>query len=678
MASPYFIDTAQLHWPEQQTPQSTQFDDIYFSKADGLAETDYVFLQHNALAERWQQLDRHQAGVFVIAETGFGTGLNFLAAAALWQRLAPPTWRLVFFSVEKFPLRRDDLTRALSHWPTLSALANTLTDAYPPLIPGLHCIDIPGTAITLQLWLGDAIEGFEQWRCSDHPAFAHSGHRVDAWFLDGFAPAKNPDLWCDDLFALMSDLSGTGTRFATFTSAGVVRRGLQQAGFSVRKVPGFGSKREMLCGEWASRAQPAAANRIDQTPWYVNTHAPRPDTIAIIGGGLAGIITAHALARRGRAVTVIERAPALATGASGNPQGMLYTKLSPQRGALHHFTLSAFMHALRFYRQRIASGDLTTDTVRFCGLAQLAYSNSLRELLPQLRDAFAHVPELIDFNTAAELTALTGVPVDHPGWLFPTAGWAQPLRICQQLAGHPLITCAFNSNVTALEHNGEHWLIQHNNDVTNADTVVIATSHDAAQLAQTAALPLKAIRGQITQFPASAATAPLTSVLCHEGYLTPAIDGMHSLGATFDNFDTNTDLRESDHRRNLNSLADAIPALRAALPAQTSTLPGRAALRCASPDYLPLVGPVPDHAAFISRFADLRKNARHTIDQPGVWLPGLYVNVAHGSRGLTSIPLCAELIASMLCNEPAPLPRSLTTALNPARFIVRDLGRNRL
>lgn len=693
--SPYYIEPAQLQWHDDRVPQSTQFDDIYFSREHGLAETDYVFLQHNQLRERWQALDKN-GGVFCIGETGFGTGLNFLAALKLWQETAPPNWQLHFLSVEKHPLRHTDLQRALAQWPELTSFSRLLIDVYPLLLPGHHVLEIPlktpRLPVSLHLWLGEASAGLEQWRHCDHPHFSASGCKIDAWFLDGFAPVKNPAMWQPELFQLIRQLSAANCSFATFTSAGVVRRGLQTAGFKVEKVIGFGSKREMLTGKCiAATATTTATEKpatLDQTPWYIPATTHTAARIVIVGGGLAGILTAHALARRGRAVTLLEQSDALAAGASGNPQGMLYCKLSPQAGTLNLFTLSAFAHALRYYRTRIATGDITQHAVNFCGLLQLATDSKSQTALMALREAFAALPALVQFISADEASALAGVALDSPGWFFPGAGWADPGAICRQLARHPLIDYRLGCSVQELNAVDDGWRLQfankpssndqYPNDELHADTVIIATSHDAARFAPTAWLPLKPIRGQITGLPANAHSATLSTVICHDGYLTPAINGMHSVGATFDNFDTGLDLRADDNRRNLDSLFAAIPTLRPDETIDSAALSGRAALRCASPDYLPLVGPVPDHSAFIDQFATLRFNARKTVNTAGPYLPGLFLNAAHGSRGLTSIPLCAELIASMLCNEPAPLPRQLATALNPARFIIRDLSRNKL
>lgn len=209
--------------------------------------------------------------------------------------------------------------------------------------------------------------------------------------------------------------------------------------------------------------------------------------------------------------------------------------------------------------------------------------------------------------------------------------------------------------------------------------MVIANSRDALQFEQSQSVPAKAIRGQITLLETSEVSSSLKTVICHEGYVTPAINNTHNLGATFDNGDTDTSTRLEDHQRNLDSLQRMVPSLLSEHQAiDANTLSGRAGLRCTSPDYLPIVGPLHNQQQFLEDYALLRKNAHSDIATPGSYYPNLYINIGHGSRGLTSTPLCSELIAAMICAEAPPLPRHLVTALNPARFVIRDLIRNKL
>lgn len=235
------IDASNIEWRDGQ-PYSIQFQDVYFSSDNGLAETDYVFLQGNNLASRFQQFSSFQPSEskkFTIIETGFGTGLNFLCAARLWLSIAPQNVRLHFISTEKYPLTYSDIVAAQSLWPDLSPVSTEFLVSYKKLADGSATAYLFDERIELTLLIGDANITLKDLNIT-----------ADAWFLDGFAPAKNPGMWQAELFSHMARLSKPGTTFATFTSAGLVRRGLQAAGFKVNKHPGFGKKREMLIGRY--------------------------------------------------------------------------------------------------------------------------------------------------------------------------------------------------------------------------------------------------------------------------------------------------------------------------------------------------------------------------------------------------------------------------------------------
>ncbi|HHW1859448.1 TPA: bifunctional tRNA (5-methylaminomethyl-2-thiouridine)(34)-methyltransferase MnmD/FAD-dependent 5-carboxymethylaminomethyl-2-thiouridine(34) oxidoreductase MnmC [Pseudomonas aeruginosa] len=329
---------AQLDWDENGQPLSRAFGDVYFSRHSGLNETRHVFLATNRLAERFAALGDGE--VLCIGETGFGTGLNFLCAWQLFERVAPAGARLEFVSVEKFPLAAADLRRALALWPELAPWSEALLGQYLAVHPGFQRLAFAGGRVGLTLLLGDALECLPQLDA-----------RVDAWFLDGFAPAKNPDMWSPVLFAELARLSAPQATLGTFTSAGFVRRGLVEAGFAMQRVPGYGQKREMLSGTY--QGPPANAGK----PWYARPapHAGRRAAL-VVGGGLAGCASAASLAARGWQVTLIERHPGLAREASGNPQGVLYLKLSAHGTPLSRLVLSGFGHTRRLL-ERLRRGD---------------------------------------------------------------------------------------------------------------------------------------------------------------------------------------------------------------------------------------------------------------------------------------------------------------------------------
>ena len=650
---------ADLTWTDDGQPFSAAFADVYFSRDSGLEETRHVFLHHNRLAQRWAALPAGSA--FCIAETGFGTGLNFLCAWQLWDRLAPPGCRLHFVSTEKFPLSRDDLQRALALWPELRTWSAQLLDQYEDLAGGWQRFRFGGGRATLTLLIGDLHETLPQLEAT-----------VDAWFLDGFAPAKNPDMWRPQLYQQMVRLSAAGATVATFTSVGEVRRGLQAAGFTMYKVKGYGRKREMLAGELAQPNPPPWS-----APWYARPGAAAARrTAMVIGAGLAGCSTAYALAQRGWSVTVIERHPSEAQEASGNPQGILYCKLSAHPTALSRFVQASYAYCLRVLRQRLTLDGSSWDA---CGILQLTADEKDAARLQAIAGN-GYPASFLRWVDATEASEVAGVTLARGGLHFPGGGWVHPPALCRALLDHPDITLLPCHEAMQLRQQPGGWeaLDAAGHTLARAEAAIVCAAADSRRFSPTEHLPLKAIRGQITHVPATPASRALRSVLCAEGYVSPARGDEHHVGASFrfDRIDCAPSVEEN--RSNLELLPSLSGNFAEAVEVASldpARLQARAALRCTTPDYLPVVGPVVDAATFKARYAVLRKDAARQLDTPAPWLEGLYVNAAHGSRGLLSAPLSGELIAAWLENEPLPLPRPVAEAVHPSRFLLRELIR---
>ena len=674
------ISHAQLEWDQEGQPVSTAFGDVYFSRANGLEETRHVFLQHNQLNERWPTLINGE--FFTIAETGFGSGLNFLAAWQLWLNIAPKDSQLHFVSVEKFPLSKTDLTRALALWPELDDLAQALIDAYPVFIgTGIHRLNFSLGRVKLTLIINDAALGFQQLLATTHPLFAQSCTKVDAWFLDGFAPSKNPHMWSEELFNAIALLSYHQTTAATFSAAAIVKNGLKHAGFDVVKVPGFGRKREMVKGYFARPPQTPEADTFFNrrsfspypVPWAINLNPRVNDKRAIIvGGGLAGCSSARALAERGWQVTLLERHPQLANEASGNPQGVLYAKLSHKTEMQAEFNLCGLQYSLRFYQHYWQKAG------EQCGVLQLAYDQSEQELHTNLQHKFTDAANLVTQVSAAQASEIAGTTLGYSGLYFPQAGWINPRALCEQLVRHKNIQIITTQAALSIQYNDGLWLIHTEEQKFSAPVAVLANARDVKDFSQTQHLPIKSIRGQITYIAANANSNQLKTLLCGEGYIGPAVQGLHCTGATFNLKDDCSELRASDHQTNLNNLQKLIPELAAQLQeTDLNKLDGRVAFRCTLPDYLPAVGPAPKEQELLNDFAPLRKNSRAGIPLPGSYWPGLFINIGHGSRGLAYTPLCAEILAAQINQEIPPATRELINTLNPARFLIRDLIKNK-
>lgn len=685
--------TARLVWDENGQPISARYGDVYFSRHNGLAETRYVFLTQNHLADRWQA--GFEQRTFYIGETGFGSGLNFLAAWQLWDQSPVLGKQLHFVSVENEPLGKQDLQRALALWPELADYASELLAEYPRrLMPGFHRFTFARERIILTLIVADASAGLNQLLVSDHPHFRlpfHSG--MQAWFLDGFAPAKNPDMWQPALFDVIAALSAPGCTLATFTAAGLVKRELQRVGFRIEKRAGYGRKRDMLTAEYSGQESAPAKKLVTSTrnspypvPWHVPSHSvtgamPSDKQAVVIGAGLAGSHSARALAERGWQVTVLEQAAEIASGASGNAQGVVYGKLSSDEDPLARFNLASLLFAQRLYRQYWGMSGIGEQ----CGTLLLGFDDSERRIQKKLRTQLQDAEDFLRFVDARQATELAGVPVDHSALFFPQLGWLRPGQLCRALLDHSNIQLRCNARVHSLNLDpvSRHWQLadKHRQTIATAPAVVIANACDARALAQSAHLPLKNIRGQVSHF--AGEQLPLRTVICGAGYIAPAAtigaERLQSFGATFTLKEQRPEVLEADHRQNLAKLSASLPSAGSALHnLDVAELSGRAAFRCTTPDYLPLVGPVPDFTAFVDTYRLLGKNARAGIPLAGPYLPGLYVNVGHGSRGLAYTPLASAMMAAQMDGDLLPVPRNLALALNPARFIIRDLIRRRL
>ncbi|PMZ88051.1 MULTISPECIES: bifunctional tRNA (5-methylaminomethyl-2-thiouridine)(34)-methyltransferase MnmD/FAD-dependent 5-carboxymethylaminomethyl-2-thiouridine(34) oxidoreductase MnmC [unclassified Pseudomonas] len=652
---------AQLDWDDQGRPYSRVFDDVYFSDKSGLDETRYVFIEQNRLAERFAALP--EGGRLVIGETGFGTGLNFLCAWQVFEQHAAAGARLHFVSVEKYPLSPADLQRALALWPELKVFANQLLEQYVAIHQGFQRLTLDHGRVTLTLLIGDALEQLPQLDA-----------RIDAWFLDGFAPAKNPDMWTAELFAELARLAAPGASISTFTSTGWVRRLLNAAGFKMKRTPGIGHKWEILRGEflgWPLETPAPALNK----PWFAR---PAPLTgerqALVIGAGLAGCASAASLAARGWQVALLERHDAIAREASGNPQGVLYLKLSAHGTALSQMIVSGFGYTRRLL-EHLQRGRDWDD----CGVLQLAFNTKEAERQAQLATAFP--TDFLHLLDQSEAQAVAGIGLAHGGLFYPEGGWVHPPALCQWQAAHPQIQLLTHHDALELRKVEGRWQAWDGERLlADAPVVVLAGAAEIQRFPESAELPLKRIRGQITRLAQTQQSQALSTVVCAEGYVAPARLGEHTLGASFDFKSDDLTPTTAEHLGNLAMLEeishDLVERLQVDKLAPES-LQGRAAFRCTSPDYLPIVGPLADTQAFTQAYAALGKDARQVPDVECPWLDGLYVNSGHGSRGLITAPLSAELLAAWLDNEPLPLPRSVAEACHPNRFALRRLIRGK-
>ncbi|KQY89845.1 tRNA (5-methylaminomethyl-2-thiouridine)(34)-methyltransferase MnmD [Brevundimonas sp. Root1423] len=530
-----------LIWTEDGAPRSGRFDDVYFSREDGLAETRAVFLTGCGLPGAWA--GRHR---FTVAELGFGTGLNITALLELWRREGPADGRLHVFSVEGFPLGRNEAARALSAWPELAEAAEALLAVWPEPTPGYHRLDLPGFNAVLDLAVGEVERALAQWT-----------GRADAWFLDGFAPSTNPAMWSDAVMDGIAARSAPGARVATFTVAGSVRRALAERGFEVAKRPGHGRKRERL-EAWL----PGMADE------------PAIPSVAIVGAGIAGASLARAFAALGVRPTVVE-AEGAGAGASGFPAALV----TPRLDAGDEGIAGLFAQALE--RANALYADVPGAIV----------ANGVLQLEQQPRDAGRFGK--ISAQPVWPDGAMTTVDADDAsgrlgeavggGLLMAGALALRPAPVLEQwLQGADRVT----AGVAGVERCGDRWRLIDGagGAILEADVVVIAAGWGAATLWPEA--PLSPVRGQ-----ADWVSAVDTPPVAWGGYAIPTGEGL-LFGATHDRGEGSTEVRAVDSARNLAVLVANLPGLAARVEAAE---PGqaRAAVRATTPDRLPLAGGVP-------------------------------------------------------------------------------------
>ncbi len=600
------IQPAVIEW-QGATPVATRFADGYFSREDGPAESLAVFVDGNHLGRRFAELA--PGDLFVIGETGFGTGLNMLLAARMFARAAPATARLSLLSAELHPLAPDDLARVSESWPALAPLAARLCEQYPALTPGFHRLRLADN-IDLTLMFGDAEQ---MWQ--------HQPARVDAWFLDGFAPDRNPALWHAGLLALLARRSRPGTTLATFSAAGHVRRGLADAGFEVRRLSGFGRKRHRVEGRMPGTWRPGRY---------------RTGEALVVGAGLAGATTARALAERGWQVRVADPA-GIAAGGSGNRAGVVYTTPSGVATPQNRFYQASYLHAIGWLRRYRAE---RAGIGRLNGVVQhVTQANQRAKLLKAA--ASGHWPE-------AQMRF-----IEDDAVLLADGGYLEPAKWCALLLDHDRIGLE-RTRIQRIDATGRP--VPDPSEARPIDATVLCIAGGAREMPGLPELPLREIRGQVTECRATAASRRWRQAQCHDGYLTPAVDGLHCVGATFNLGDRESAPRAADDAANLDQLARRLPRRWRELGgADIEVVTRRVAFRCQASDYLPLAGRSPGS-----------KNAGTTP---------LMLNLAHGSRGIGGTPLIADLIADALSGLPAAVDSAMQSALDPGRFEQR--GRKR-
>lgn len=635
------VEPAELEFDRDGHPFSRRYGDVYASRDGALGQARHVFLGGNGLPARWAR--RRQ---FVVLETGFGLGTNFLATWRAWRDdPARPQW-LHFVSVERHPLRADDLVRAAPQ--PLRPLATALAAQWPLPLPGLHRLAFDDGRVALTLALGEAEALLPQLALG-----------ADAFYLDGFAPDRNPQMWSPRLLKALARLARPGATLATWCTARSVREALAAAGFAVERRPGFGHKREMLAAAFAPR-------------WKVRRHEPPllyegSRQAVVVGAGLAGCCAAQALARRGWQVEVIDAGAGPAAGASALPWGLLHPQLSRDDNVLSRLTRAGFLLARREAAQAAERG---ASCWHGCGVLQLAADDDEAAAMAATVAQGVVPPAFAAWRDPEAASQRVGMASRRGGLWFPGGGLIAAPRWCAAMldaAGGQIVLKA-NTRAERLSSVAGLWRVEGAGGRWQAEApvAIVAAAMAAPPLLGLRHAPVRPVRGRLSLLSANDLPA-LRVGLAGDGYALRAPDGCVAVGASYEfaPADGEAGLPEAAiHAGNLQRLARLL-----AEPPPVAVRGVFDGVRCVARDRLPLTGPVADEAVALADAPALR--GAQLADLPRRC--GLYASFAFGSRGLALAPLAAELIAAQIEGEPWPIECDLAAAIDPARFLLRHL-----
>ena len=642
---------AKLNWQVTGEPLSVEYGDVYFSRQNGLLESEYVFLAGNDLKTRFQNLADNAH--FIIGETGFGTGLNFLETLKLWLQYAPKTARLSYVSCEKYPLKYVDLAQALSIWTDVTNEVVLLLAIYPhSFYSGQTLLSITEN-IQLILLIDDAAS-----------SLAKIDIAVDAWFLDGFAPSKNPHMWSELLFKEIYRLSQANTTLATFSSAGIVKRALEAQGFVVKKQKGFGIKREMI----TASIQDESKQIIRKLKPYFSKPMSAVDKakpIAVIGAGMAGCALAYELSQCGYKVHLYDQCDDIAQQASGNPYGILHPYITADANISDLFHSQGFLYT----REYILKHHQEVDFVE-CGALELLTDEKRQQRFANILKKRVLDDSLLQVVSASEASKISGCDINATCAYYPQAMMVNPYSLCISLVKknidinlflrHQLIDCTKDAD--------DGWQLSFaDGKRLHYEQVIFAGN--AGLMQQLKVLNNLEVYSSYGQITITKKMLNNRTMILDKGYILPSINNQQLIGASFrDNDDLTADLRAEDDHMNLEQLAHIIDATKCSQP-----IASRVALRCVSSDHMPMIGALVDENIFYQQyFQSLQKGTITKLLPQVQHLEGLYVLTGFGSKGLCSMLYGAKILSRLIKESGnAPIANHLLEALHPLRFSVR-------
>lgn len=637
-----------VRWDDDGTPRSTLFDDVYRSRGfhgmdRGLLQARHVFLQGCGL---WSPTGEATAWAgqrqWHVLETGFGLGLNFLAAWQAWRQDPRRPERLFFTAIEAWPVSAADIERSVQAWPELQPLAAELAGAWRGLLPGQHRLVFDGGQVQLTLCIGPVDKMLRE---IDVPA--------DGVFLDGFSPDINPQMWDQHTLKAVARLCRVGTRVASWCVQRGVRETLAQCGFAVTRADGLPPKTHRLEAVYQPAWTPRT--RLRQPAWEA-AHTPPSSarTALVLGAGLSGSAVACSLARRGWLVTVLDAGSGVGAGASGLPAGLTAPHVSPDDSVLSRITRAGVRATLQRCTELLQPGDWAP-----CGV--LEHRVEGKRALPS-GDAWPAQGHEWSTPASAEQITQAGLPPQAQALWHGLAAWLRPRQLVAAQLATPGVAVRWNARVHTLRPSGSTWqaLGADGQVLAEASQLVVAGGFHTRALLPDTLLPLNPLRGQISMGPLATlppslqTRLPPTPVNGHGSFISgvplpPEHGGRPGwyLGSTFERACPEAVLRDEDHAANHGRLETLLPAL--SEPMRPAFAPGQvlawAGLRCTLPDRVPAIGPV----------------------DPERW-PGLQVCAGMGARGISLGVLSGECVAAWLEGEPLPLSPSLAAHLSAQRF----------
>lgn len=616
---------------------SPSFGDVYKSAAGALAEAETVFVGGAGLRERWTQ-----AAAFTVLELGFGIGANFFATLSAWREDRRRPDRLDFVSVEAHPLPAAQLAEALARTGVPAPDAQRLLAQWPLPLPGLHQAFFEEGRVVLTLAFGDA--------AAIVPRLSLA---ADAFYLDGFSPSRNPDMWSPSLMKQLARRARPGATVASYSVAGRVRRALAEAGFETREEPGFGGKRGRLAGRYAPawRTWPAPA--------------PAPGlgarTVLVVGAGVAGAAVARGFADAGWDVSVAEVAGEAASRGSGQPRLAMHLHLSPDDNRLARLSRAAFG-----MEPGAPLSGRAADAMpgRLEPALDPAQAQRQRDMLGRL----GFPPQFARWTSAGEASDIAGIRLPHGGIHIPRAGAIDPRERCADWLGHAAVDVRYGCRVTSLvpDEAGWHALGPADASLGRFGLVVLACPDSALALAGLRSIGLARTRGQSSRL-VSPVLADLRCVLGGDAYACPLPDGETLIGSTFtDGAQAHPDPR--DDASNLRRLARTLGVPPAALDVRW--IGASVGMRFAPRDRMPLIGWAPDDAAAWAGREVLLRNAKLPLPRA----PGLMLATGFGSRGALWSLLAARLLPALAAGHPLPVEADLAVSVDPSRFLRRWLA----